>query len=161
MSRTRNIYLSLGSNLGNRRENISRALTELSRALKGAPVKISSIIETPSWGFEAPDFLNCVVCFVWNRHYRNTPEKLLTICKSIEHGMGRDGKQTFDAKGNRVYQSRIIDIDIIFFGDERYESETLTIPHKLMGQRDFVMIPLCEIADEGIKSAFPEYFKTI
>ena len=158
--RTRNIYLSLGSNLGDRRENISKAILELSAALKCAPVKVSSVIETHSWGFSAPDFLNCTVCFAWNRHYRNTPEKLLKICKSIEHDLGRDEEMSFDADGNRIYHSRAIDIDILFFGLEKYDSETLTIPHKLMAQRSFVMIPLREIADECIISAFPEIFET-
>lgn len=161
MSRTRDIYLSLGTNLGDREENLKRAIQELSRALKSTPTRISSIIETPSWGFDAPDFLNCAVCFAWNRHWRNTPEKLLNICKDIEHRMGRVEDVSYDGQGKRIYHSRIIDIDILFYGEERIATETLTIPHKLISCRDFVKIPLGEIADSAIKSAFPELFETI
>ena len=102
---------------------------------------LSSIIETPSWGFDGPDFLNCVVRYRTARR----PETLLKICKRIERAMGRRGELEYDAEGRRIYRDRPIDIDILLCGDERVDTPELQIPHPLMHEREFVMRPLAEI----------------
>jgi 2-amino-4-hydroxy-6-hydroxymethyldihydropteridine diphosphokinase len=73
---------------------------------------------------------------------------ILEICKDIERRMGRTGEPQYDEKGERIYKDRPIDIDILLFGDNRIDCPELTIPHKLMYERDFVMIPLKEINDK-------------
>ena len=135
------VYLSLGTNLGDRRAQINEALRRLDTAVGRPYEALSSIIATPSWGFEGPDFLNCVV------RYRTAkrPHTLLRICKKIERAMGRTGSAEYDADGRRIYHDRPIDIDILLYGDERVDTPDLKIPHPLMEQRDFVMRPLAEI----------------
>ena len=137
----RDVYLSLGSNLGDRRANIDEALRRLDRAIGRPYDALSSIIETPSWGFDGPDFLNCVVRYRTARR----PETLLNICKRIERAMGRRGVPEYDAEGRRIYRDRPIDIDILLCGDERVDTPELQVPHPLMHERDFVMRPLAEI----------------
>ena len=139
--RQRDVYLSLGSNLGDRRANIDEALRRLDKAVGRPYDALSSIIETPSWGFDGPDFLNCVVRYRTARR----PETLLKICKRIERAMGRRGEPEYDAEGRRIYRDRPIDIDILLYGDERIDTPDLQVPHPLMGERDFVMRPLAEI----------------
>ena len=135
------VYLSLGTNQGDRRAQIDEALRRLDAAVGRPYEALSSIIETPAWGFEGPDFLNCVV------RYRTAkrPHTLLRICKKIERAMGRTGAPEYDADGRRIYHDRPIDIDILLYGDERVDTPDLKIPHPLMEQRDFVMRPLAEI----------------
>ena len=139
--RQRDVYLSLGSNLGDRRANIDEALRRLDKAVGRPYDALSSIIETPSWGFDGPDFLNCVVRYRTARR----PETLLKICKRIERAMGRRGEPEYDAEGRRIYRDRPIDIDILLCGDERVDTPELQIPHPLMHEREFVMRPLAEI----------------
>ena len=135
------VYLSLGTNQGDRRAQIDEALRRLDAAIGRPYEALSSIIETPAWGFEGPDFLNCVV------RYRTAkrPHTLLRICKKIERAMGRTGAPEYDAEGHRIYHDRPIDIDILLYGDEHVDTPDLKIPHPLMEQRDFVMRPLAEI----------------
>ena len=137
----RDVYLSLGSNLGDRRANIDEALRRLDKAVGRPYDALSSIIETPAWGFDGPAFLNCVVRYRTARR----PETLLKICKRIERAMGRRGEPEYDAEGRRIYHDRPIDIDILLYGEERVDEPDLQIPHPLMEQRDFVMRPLREI----------------
>ena len=111
---------------------------------------ISSILETEPWGFESENkFLNAVVLYELDlpEGYNAEAEGLmvLEICKDIERKLGRTGEPQYDEKGERIYTSRPIDIDILLFGDDRIECPELTVPHKLMYERDFVMIPLKEI----------------
>lgn len=70
---------------------------------------------------------------------------ILEICKDIERRLGREGEPQYDLTGRRIYKSRPIDIDILLLGDYRIDCEELTVPHKLMYERDFVMKPLNEI----------------
>ena len=151
------IYLGLGTNEGDRQANIDHALAALTQA--GIRIlTVSDIIEAAPWGFEAPqDFLNCALMGQVNADV--TPTALLDICKTIERDLGRKENIEFDAEGKRVYHSRPIDIDILIYGQERIDTERLTIPHKQMAERDFVMIPLRQIISEEIKSAFPELFR--
>ena len=138
------VYFSLGTNLGDRQARIEEALRRLDAAI-GCPYEaLSSIIETPSWGFEGPDFLNCVVRYRTARQ----PHTLLRICKRIERAMGRRDAPEYDAEGRRIYHNRPIDIDILLYGDERIDTPDLQVPHPLMQQRDFVMRPLREIFEQ-------------
>ena len=147
------LYLSLGSNQGDRRKNIEDALSLLNIEL-GTPYKaVSSFIETEPWGFESEDkFINAAVHYELDLKKGYNPEAeglmVLAICKGIERRMGRTGAPQYDDKGQRIYTSRSIDIDILLFGDDRIDCEELTVPHRLMYERDFVMIPLKEINDK-------------
>ena len=147
------LYLSLGSNQGDRRKNIEDALSCLNIELKTDYKAVSSIIETEPWGFESEDrFLNAAVHYELDMPEGYNPEAealmILEICKKIERMLGRTGEPEYDNAGHRIYRSRPIDIDILLFGDNNIDYEELTIPHKLMYERDFVMIPLKEINDK-------------
>ena len=147
------LYLSLGSNQGDRRQNIETALSLLNIEL-GTPYKVvSSLIETEPWGFESDEkFLNAAVRYELQLPKGYNPEAeglmILEVCKDIERRLGRTGKPEYDDKGERIYRSRPIDIDILLFGDNRIDCDELTVPHKLMYERDFVMVPLQEIMFE-------------
>ena len=144
------LYLSLGSNKGDRAANMEAAISLLNIEL-GRPYKaVSSFIETDPWGFESKDkFLNAVVLYEMEFMKGFNPEAeglmILEICKSIERRLGRTGEPQYDEEGNRIYSSRTIDIDILLLGDKRIDCEELTVPHKHMYERDFVMKPLNEI----------------
>lgn len=135
------VYFSLGSNLGDRRAQIEEALRRLDKAIGRPYDALSSIIETPAWGFDGPAFLNCVVRYRTARR----PETLLKICKRIERAMGRRGAPEYGPDGRRIYHDRPIDIDILLYGDLTVDTPDLKIPHPLMRQREFVMRPLAEI----------------
>lgn len=136
---TKRLYLSLGTNLGNKRENLTRAIELLSLAL-GKCIAVSRFIGTAPWGFESDNsFLNCAVAFDTDL----APLELLDITEGIERGLGRTQKSN-----NGHYRDRIIDIDILLYGDNIIVSDRLTIPHPLMHKRDFVLEPLAEIAPE-------------
>ena len=139
------LYLSLGSNLGNRRGNIDTALELLKKAIGAPPEAVSSIIETEPQGFSSPNkFLNC--CARFGVPEGLGPIDILHICKDIERRLGRvnDGL-VYDGAGARIYRDRPIDIDILYFGDVSIDTPELTIPHPRMAERDFVMRPLREI----------------
>ena len=139
--KAQDVYLSLGSNQGDRQARIDEALRRLDKAVGRPYDALSSIIETPAWGFDGPPFLNCVVRYRTARR----PETLLKICKRIERAMGRRGAPEYDADGRRIYRDRPIDIDILLVGDLSVDTPELTIPHPLMREREFVMRPLAEI----------------
>ncbi len=129
------VYLGLGSNLGNRQDNLDRALEFLSQRL---PLKkVSAVHETePVGNKEQPRFLN-LVCQVSTRL---APMELLTLAKGIESKLGR----TF----GKANSPRSIDIDILFYGDQVVETPELVIPHLRLTERAFVLIPLAEIAPD-------------
>ena len=143
--KTETVYLALGSNLGDRRANIERALELLDEAVGTHLEALSSIIETPAEGFDGPPFLNCAVRY----HYTGTPHRLLDACQRIERRLGRRKHPLTDAQGRRIYQSRPIDIDILLYGDRRINAPRLTVPHPRMYEREFVMRPLQEIFDRN------------
>ena len=148
------LYLSLGSNQGDRRKNIEDAISLLNIELGTPYSRISSLLETEPWGFDSEDkFINAAVMYELDLPVGYNPEAegliLLEICKDIERRLGRTGKPQYDEKGERIYTSRPIDIDILLFGDNRIDCEELTVPHKLMYERDFVMVPLREIAGQA------------
>ena len=144
------LYLSLGSNSGDRKKNIEDALSLLNIELGTPFKKVSSLIETDPWGFESDNkFMNAVVLYELELKKGYNPEAeglmVLEICKDIERKLGRTGSPQYDDDGKRIYSDRPIDIDILLFGDDNIDCEELTVPHKLMYERDFVMVPLKEI----------------
>ena len=154
------VYLGLGSNQGNRQQNLMQALVLLDRSFGCHYTALSRIIETKAWGFKGDKFLNA--CVLYRIYRKGTPEEqgheILAVCKEIERTLGRDDAPEYDAEGHRMYHNRAIDIDILFYGKERIDTEDLQVPHPLIAERDFVKIPLAEIAKPSLKAAFPEYF---
>ena len=127
------VYLCLGSNLGEREENLMQALTLLSQNIKIE--KVSSIYETEPIGYkEQPFFLNLVCQISTNL----SPEELLHLAKTIENKMGRVPSFP-DAP-------RLIDVDIILYDNQVIRTKDLIIPHADMSNRAFVLMPLVEIA---------------
>ena len=148
------LYLSLGSNQGDRELNIEHAVSMLNVELKTPYKAISSLIETEPWGFESSQkFMNAVVLYELDLTEGYNPEAeglmILEICKDIERRMGRIGEPQYDERGERIYSDRPIDIDILLFGDNKIDCPELTVPHKHMYERNFVMIPLKEITGQA------------
>ena len=111
---------------------------------------VSNFIETEPWGFDSPEtFVNAAVLYELDLPEGYNPEAeglmVLEVCKSIERRLGRTGEALYDENGDRIYSDRPIDIDILLFGDDRIDCPELTVPHKHMYERDFVMVPLREI----------------
>ncbi len=131
-------YIGIGSNLGNRQKNCSRAIETLE--MRGIVVKKrSSIYETKPWGVaDQPQFINVVLEVETGLE----PYDLLRTLKDIEKEIGR--RETFK------WGPRIIDLDILLFDDLFLRDNFLQIPHPLMHERDFVLKPLCEIAPDKI-----------
>ena len=137
------VYFSLGSNLGDRQRNLERALELMDAAFGCHYLRVSPFLETEAWGFEGEPFLNCAVVYA----LEDKPERVLRRCKRIERRMGRRGRPEYDAEGKRIYRSRIIDIDILLYGDRTVDTPTLASPHPRMGERAFVQDTLKFIKD--------------
>ena len=156
-----NVYLGLGSNLGERELNLMRAMNLLDESFGTHPERISRIVETSSWGFEGPAFLNLCVLYRLPRigNLEDHAMEILHKVKDIEQKLGRDlSEPLFDADGNRVYHNRIIDVDILCYGNFVIKNKDLIIPHPLISEREFVKKPLLEISKPEIREAFPELF---
>ena len=137
MNNLNSIYLSLGSNIGDKAYNLKTALNKLSQILEIK--KISSIYETePLLHQNQDNFLNIIA----EVSYSQKAENLLINIKDIERKMGREATFRFGP--------RIIDIDIIFFNCQEINEDNLTIPHKEWKNRLFVIAPLYEILDKNI-----------
>ena len=128
-------YLSLGTNLGNKIKNLQDAVDLIHQQI-GFVSKISSIYKTVSWGFEGEDFFNICIEVKTNL----SPDKLLELALQIERDLGRK------RNNSDVYQNRVIDIDILLYENEILFSKELIVPHPKMLLRNFVLIPLNEIA---------------
>ena len=130
------VFLGLGSNLGDREANIRKAISLIGKKV-GLVLRQSSLIETEPWGFESSNkFLNGVILV----ETPLTPRQILKVTQSIERQLGRRKKSPSSS-----YSDRPIDIDILLYDDLTVNEPDLKIPHPLMQQRDFVMIPLQEI----------------
>jgi len=130
------VYLSLGSNIGDRAANLQQASERLQDL--GTVVAASSLYETdPVEVEQQPMFLNCALAM----ETELTPRQFLSRILALERSMGR--------RRTRVKGPRTIDIDIVFFGNEVVNTPTLTIPHPAMHQRRFVLEPLAEIAPDA------------
>jgi len=128
------IFLGLGSNIGDKVANIVRALKLLEAG--GVTInRVSSFYQTPPWGIRDQEAFINIVCEV---DFVGAPEELLDICLHIEEKMGR--------KRIIKWGPRLIDIDIIEFHREMIQTPTLTLPHPYYLERDFVLVPLAELA---------------
>lgn len=132
------VYLSLGTNLGNRKRNIREAIEKIDEQI-GVVKRQSTLYETKPWGYSSPnDFINaCVLVFT-----PMAPRQVLEVTQRIEREMGRTLKSV-----DGEYHDRIIDIDILMIDDLVIDEPDLHVPHPLMEERDFVMKPLKEILD--------------
>lgn len=134
------VYLSLGSNQGDREQLLNRAVRLIDERV-GEVTRQSSFLETEPWGFQSDHkFLNAAVCCQTEK----TPREVLLLTQQIERDLGRH-KDVNCKSPNRQYVDRPIDIDILLYDDLKVNEPDLKIPHPLMRQRDFVMIPLKEI----------------
>lgn len=130
------VFLSLGSNLGNKEGNIIEAISRI-RELIGDVERQSTLLVTQPWGFESENtFVNAAIMVVTDMQ----PLQLLHATQQIERDMGRTEKSVAGC-----YRDRIIDIDILTYDDLHIAIDELTLPHPLMHERDFVMKPLREI----------------
>ena len=174
------MYLGFGSNLGNRHENLRHAL-ELVEQRVGHILRVSTIYETSPWGFDSENmFLNCVICC----ETLLTPREVLTAVKQIEREMGRQQPPVYSLqstvnsrqptvnsrqstvnshdsavgsqKSSRQYTDRPIDIDILLYDNMTVDEPDLKIPHPLMHERLFVMLPLEELLkkDDALDASY-------
>ncbi|KIQ19176.1 7,8-dihydro-6-hydroxymethylpterin-pyrophosphokinase [Flavobacterium sp. MEB061] len=128
------VVLSIGSNQGNRLANIESCIALIHQEV-GTVIEVSKLYETPAWGFESDAFYNCALLL----HSNLSAQKILNQVLKVEKQLGRI---RLNQEG---YQSRIIDIDLIVFDNEIIESEKLTIPHPLMQNRNFVLLPMRDL----------------
>ena len=158
------VYLGLGSNLGDKEENIRKAIALIGERV-GEVVRQSSLIETEPWGYESENkFLNGVILVETTL----SPRQLLKATQKIERDLGKKkvhatkrSQDWLSPSGRRakpsslftlhssLYKDRPIDIDILLYDDLTVDEPDLKIPHPLMQERDFVMIPLKEIIDDN------------
>jgi 2-amino-4-hydroxy-6-hydroxymethyldihydropteridine diphosphokinase len=130
------VFLSLGSNEGDRQGNLEETIRRIGKEA-GTIVKISSVYRTAAWGkTDQPDFLNQAIQLETSL----TPEELLEKILAIEHSLGRVRTEK--------WAMRIIDIDILLFGQRTINSPHLSLPHPELANRRFVLVPLNEIAPE-------------
>ena len=128
-------YLSLGTNQGNKMQNLQNAIDLIAEEV-GSVLKIASVYKTPALGFEGEDFLN--TCIKVSTYL--PPESLISTLLKIEKRLGRERKETAG------YSNRIIDLDVLLFDDEIIFAKDLIVPHPRMLERKFAMVPLVEIA---------------
>ena len=129
-------YIALGSNMGERAENINRAVQAIAALPMTAVVKASNIYETAPLGYSSQaDFYNAVI----QVETEFSPEALLGACLGIEAAMGR--VREF------VNGPRMIDLDLLIFGEETRDTKELILPHPRMRERSFVLVPLCDVLD--------------
>ena len=127
-------YISLGSNEGQRLESIRKAVIQIQKRI-GVLTDLSSLYETPAWGFEGPDFLNACIGIKTG----DTPLEVLENLLAIEQQMGRKRSLEF------TYSSRTIDLDLLFYEDQVIDNENLKLPHPRLELRKFILYPMCEI----------------
>jgi 2-amino-4-hydroxy-6-hydroxymethyldihydropteridine diphosphokinase len=139
MNQYQNVYISLGSNKGDKFKNLQDAITSIYFRIGNIKI-ISKVYKSPALGFEGDYFLNA--CLIVETELK--PTKLMRELLTIEKSLGRTRTQ------KKGHESRIIDLDIIFFGDEVMDSKTLKIPHPEMHKRKFVLQPLSDIAPDVV-----------
>jgi 2-amino-4-hydroxy-6-hydroxymethyldihydropteridine diphosphokinase len=131
------VFLGIGTNLADRESNLREAIEKIEEHI-GRVSSSSSVYETAPWGFDAEnDFLNMVIRVETN----HSPSEMLKKIAGIESLLGRERNQD-------RYSSRVIDIDILLYDDLVIDEKGLKIPHRLMHERKFVLVPLCEIAPD-------------
>ena len=144
------VFIGLGSNVGNRLLNIEKAIDLINENSNCKVVKTSSIFESVAFGVkEQNNFLNSVVCI--ETDYK--PVNLLKLLKNIENKIGRTKTEKWGP--------REIDLDILLFDNLVFSENDLTIPHKGIQERDFVMVPLTEIEPEIVHPVLKDKIKNI
>lgn len=128
------VVLSIGSNQGSRLENIQNCI-DLIHQNVGTVIEVSKLYETPAWGFESDAFYNCALLL----HTNLSAQKILNQILKVEKELGRI---RLNQEG---YQSRIIDVDLIAFDNEIIDTEKLQVPHPLMQNRNFVLLPMQDL----------------
>ncbi len=128
------VVLSIGSNQGNRLANIESCIALIHQEV-GTVIRVSKLYETPAWGFESDAFYNCALLL----HSTSSAQKILNQVLKVEKKLGRI------RVNQEGYQSRIIDVDLIAFDSEIIETEKLQIPHPLMQNRNFVLLPFDDL----------------
>jgi 2-amino-4-hydroxy-6-hydroxymethyldihydropteridine diphosphokinase len=127
-------YLMLGSNQGDKLNNLRQATKALEREL-GTILRFSAVYNSEPWGFTSPDhFCNQLLIIQTTERMETVMGKII----KIEEGMGR-------TRISKEYRSRTIDIDILFYDEQIIQAETLTVPHPRIAERRFVLLPLLEI----------------
>lgn len=145
------VYIALGSNLGNKRRNLVSAAALLAERA-GEVGAISSFYETEPWGFESEhSFLNAALMLETTL----APLDLLRLTQEVERELGRT------AKTDSVYHDRLIDIDLLLYGEEVIDQPGLQIPHPLMHRRAFVMTPMAEIAPAVVHPVLGKTMKVL
>ncbi|WP_310555586.1 2-amino-4-hydroxy-6-hydroxymethyldihydropteridine diphosphokinase [Flavobacterium sp.] len=134
MNLQQKVVLSLGSNQGNRQENIENTIQLIQKEI-GLVLRVSKLYESPSWGFESEAFYNCALIL----HTSLSPEKILKKIALIEKKIGRFPKQSPN------YEARIIDVDIIAIDEQITNTNSLSIPHPQMQNRLFVLLPMQDL----------------
>ena len=129
--------LAFGSNLGDSRAMIERAIAVLGEMEAIRVTRVSSFYRTPPWGVEdQPDFINA--CALVETSY--SPEALLAACKDLEKALGREDSARWGP--------RLIDVDLLWMAGETRDTAILTLPHPRLAERAFVLVPLAEIAPD-------------
>jgi 2-amino-4-hydroxy-6-hydroxymethyldihydropteridine diphosphokinase len=144
------VVISLGTNQGDKLGNILFCI-QLIKENIGAVTQVSKLYETSSWGFESDAFYNCAL----EVETTQNPIEILNNALSIEQEMGRVRKEHLG------YQSRIIDIDLIFFGEEVINTLDLQIPHPLMQERKFVLLPVSDLNVQWKHPVFNQSIKSL
>ena len=139
MNTYQNVYISLGSNKGDKFKNLQDAITSIYLRIGNIKI-ISKVYKSPALGFEGDYFLN--TCLILETEFK--PTKVMRELIAIEKSLGRTRPK------DKGYESRTIDLDIIFYGDVVMESKTLKLPHPEMHKRKFVLQPLSDIAHEVV-----------
>ena len=146
------VYLSLGTNLGNKEENLRTAMTLIEEQV-GTITSQSALYASAPWGFDSENtFLNNAISVETSL----TPEELLSTTQRIEHTLGRTHKSV-----DGQYSDRLIDIDILLYDDVVMHTPSLTLPHPLMHRRLFVLEPLSEIAPTMIHPLLQKEITTL
>ncbi len=143
--------MGLGSNLGDREQQLRQAVRLVDERV-GRVVRQSSFIQTEPWGFQSEHlFLNAAICCLTDK----TPREVLQLTQQIERDLGKTKAHAthrpsslLHLTSSILHHDRPIDIDILLYDDWKVDEPDLKIPHPLMHQRDFVMIPLKEILTE-------------
>lgn len=146
MNKQHLVILSLGSNLGDRLDNLRKGIDHIHHSV-GTVINVSRVFESPAWGFDGEPFLNCAI----SMHCSKSADTILRLIKRIEDASGRSSKKVGQ------YESRTIDIDLIAYDEEIIKFDHLEVPHPLMQDRLFVLLPMRDLKLEWRHPIFQQY----